>query len=199
MVLPRKTAYVGETVPVEIRLGIDSRVRWQPEAMPVIPGEGFTKQKLPEPRQERGNKDGREVDVLVFRTAITPSKAGKIELGPIEIPYVAQVPRAQRNRPRGFLDDVFGDPFFSVNQRFKARAEAVELEQIKHRRLLQTVDTPHGELRLAASGFEMAHGSSEIRTPAPRLGEHSAEVLREAGYSDAQIDALVTAGVTSVG
>ena len=128
VVLPKKNAYVGETVPVEIRLSVDSRVHWQPEAMPVIPGDGFTKQKLPEPRQEHGSKDGREMDMLVFRTAITPSKAGKIALGPIEIPYVAQVPRAQRNRPRSFFDDVFGDPFFAVNQRYKARADAVELE-----------------------------------------------------------------------
>lgn len=128
VVLPRKTVYVGETVPVEIRLSIDSRVHWQPEAMPEIPGEGFTKQKLPEPRQEKGNRDGRDMDVLVFRTAITPSKAGKITLGPVEIPYIAQVPRAQRNRPRSFFDDVFGDPFFAVNQRYKARADVVELE-----------------------------------------------------------------------
>ncbi|MGB8166760.1 MAG: BatD family protein [Chthoniobacteraceae bacterium] len=128
VVLPKKTAYLGEMVPVEIRLAVDARIHWQPEAMPEISGEGFTKQKLPEPRQERGNKNGRETVDYVFRTAITPGKAGKITLGPVEVPYIAQVPRAQRNRPRSFFDDVFGDPFFAVNQRYKARADAVELE-----------------------------------------------------------------------
>ena len=128
VVLPKKTAYVGEMVPVEIRLSVDAGVRWQPEAMPTIPGEGFTKQKLPEPRQERGSRNGREVDVLVFRTAITPSKAGKITLGPVELPYVAQVPRAQPRRPRSFFDDIFGDSSFAVNQRYRAHADAVELE-----------------------------------------------------------------------
>ena len=29
-----------------------------------------------------------------------------------------------------------------------------------------------------------------IRRPAPQLGEHTAEVLREAGFSDAEIEAL---------
>jgi crotonobetainyl-CoA:carnitine CoA-transferase CaiB-like acyl-CoA transferase len=32
--------------------------------------------------------------------------------------------------------------------------------------------------------------------PAPRLGEHSTEVLREAGYADAEIEAMIAARVT---
>lgn len=132
IVVPKKTAFVGEMVPVEVRLSVDSRVRWEPQAMPDLAGEGFTKQKMPEPRQEHGRKDGREMDVLVFRTAITPGKAGKLKLGPVEVPYVALVPRAQRQR-RGslldlFNDDVFGDPFFSERQQFRAKAEAVQID-----------------------------------------------------------------------
>lgn len=37
------------------------------------------------------------------------------------------------------------------------------------------------------------------RTPAPRLGEHSVEVLREIGYSDDEIAAMVGKGVTRTG
>jgi crotonobetainyl-CoA:carnitine CoA-transferase CaiB-like acyl-CoA transferase len=37
---------------------------------------------------------------------------------------------------------------------------------------------------------------AEVRLPPPHLGEHSAELLAQAGYSRADIDALVAAGVT---
>jgi crotonobetainyl-CoA:carnitine CoA-transferase CaiB-like acyl-CoA transferase len=33
--------------------------------------------------------------------------------------------------------------------------------------------------------------------PVPRLGEHSAEVLREIGYSEERIDALMRSGATA--
>jgi crotonobetainyl-CoA:carnitine CoA-transferase CaiB-like acyl-CoA transferase len=36
-----------------------------------------------------------------------------------------------------------------------------------------------------------------VDRPAPRLGEHTREVLREAGYADAEIDAFVATGVTA--
>jgi len=32
--------------------------------------------------------------------------------------------------------------------------------------------------------------------PAPKLGQHGVEILREIGYDDAGIDAMIAAGVT---
>ncbi len=132
IVVPKKSAFVGEAIPVEVRLLVDARVNWQLETMPQIDGDGFTKTKMQEPRRETTRRDGHEYNVLVFRTAITPGKAGKIALGPAEFSYIAQVPRPKRERPRSifdmFDDDAFGDPLFAVNQRVQAKAEAVELE-----------------------------------------------------------------------
>lgn len=136
IVVPKTTAYVGETIPVEVRLYVDARIRWQPETMPNLEGEGFTKAKMPEPRQEKARRDGNEYDVLVFQTAITPSRAGKVKIGPSELPFQAQIPRAQPNRRRSpfdsfFGEDFFNDPFFGgfgAVERRVAKAKAVELD-----------------------------------------------------------------------
>lgn len=132
IIVAKKTAYVGEMIPVEIRLYVDARVKWQPVAMPELSGEGLTKQKMPEPnRPEVVTKNGIEYDLMIFKTAITPGKAGKISVGPAEVIYNAQVPRARPNRPRSPFDifggGIFDDEMFSQTQQIRAKGEAVEL------------------------------------------------------------------------
>jgi crotonobetainyl-CoA:carnitine CoA-transferase CaiB-like acyl-CoA transferase len=39
-------------------------------------------------------------------------------------------------------------------------------------------------------------GTRREWTPAPKLGQQSVEVLREIGYGDAEIDALIAEGAT---
>ena len=75
----------------------------------------------------------------------------------------------------------------------------------------QLIDDPH----LAATGFfhacdhpsegaittmavpaRFSQSSPELRRHAPRFGEHSAELLREAGYSQGEIAQMIADGVT---
>ncbi len=44
-------------------------------------------------------------------------------------------------------------------------AEALKHPQLAHRDVLQSVDSPHGELNLIGSGFRLAHGGGSIDTP----------------------------------
>jgi len=63
----------------------------------------------------------------------------------------------------------------------------------------QIVDHPsEGTLRLPAIPTTYSRTPGEIRRLPPRLGEHSLEVLREAGFGEAEIDAMLTSGATSV-
>lgn len=128
LVMPEGTYYVGQMIPVEIRLSGASNLRWQPEAMPELEGDGFTKSKFPQPTQKHGDRNGEAMDVYVFRTAITPSRAGRLALGPLEARYAALVPRARARRPRSVFDDIFSDPTFAETRHAKARIEARELD-----------------------------------------------------------------------
>jgi formyl-CoA transferase len=46
---------------------------------------------------------------------------------------------------------------------------------------------------------KLSETPARLSRPAPLYGEHSAEILREAGYADAEIQQLTEAGVVIVG
>jgi crotonobetainyl-CoA:carnitine CoA-transferase CaiB-like acyl-CoA transferase len=62
----------------------------------------------------------------------------------------------------------------------------------------QTIEHPtEGRLRAPGIPPTFSRTPGEIRRHQPRLGEHSVEVLREAGYRDEEIRALLAAGATA--
>ena len=68
--------------------------------------------------------------------------------------------------------------------------EVIQHPQLKSRDVLQNVQTHLGEKVMVGSGFRLAHGSPRIERAPARLGEHTAEVLREFGFEDLEIDRL---------
>jgi crotonobetainyl-CoA:carnitine CoA-transferase CaiB-like acyl-CoA transferase len=68
--------------------------------------------------------------------------------------------------------------------------EVVVHPQLAHRDVLQTIETPRGDMTLVASGFKFAHGGGVIDRPPAAPGEHNEEVLRKAGYTAEEIETL---------
>ena len=74
-------------------------------------------------------------------------------------------------------------------------AEAVAHPQLAHRDVLQHIDTSHGPMALVGSGFRLAHGGGSVERAPALPGEHTQDVLVEAGYSEADIAMLRRDGV----
>jgi crotonobetainyl-CoA:carnitine CoA-transferase CaiB-like acyl-CoA transferase len=59
----------------------------------------------------------------------------------------------------------------------------------------QEVEHPtEGRLRMTRFPMTFSESPADVRRLQPRLGEHSREVLKEAGYADQEVDALLAAG-----
>src|ERR1051325_503153 len=76
-------------------------------------------------------------------------------------------------------------------------SEIVHHPQLEHRDVLQPVEASYGDFTLVGSGFRLSEGGTgSIERPPPLIGEHTDEILREAGYSDAEIAAFRPDGIT---
>ncbi len=123
-------------------------------------------------------------------------------------PRFADWPSRKANEPalRAIIEDALAsDSAKSWEQRLTAMdvpcagiwsiSEIVHHPQLAHRDVLQKVKSDEGELTLVGSGFRLAHGGGGIDRPPPKIGEHNAEILAEAGYDAAEIAALKAEGV----
>ena len=140
LVVAKTSAYVGEMVPVQVRIGFNTTARVQaPSLGPSIelPGQGFVAQKMPKPSETTQTIRGAPYQVITYKTAISAARAGKIEIGPVEVPAVVWVTSGARQRvPRDpfgidpFIDQFFTDPAFppSVPQKVTFSSETATLE-----------------------------------------------------------------------
>lgn len=124
-IVPEKlTAYVGEQVPVQVRLLFDPQSQGQPRELPALEGDAFTKLKMQQAGRREVERDGRTWYADIFDTVVTPIRAGTLSLGPVQTTVQVVMPRRNPGNPRArsLFDEFFNDPFLD-----RMRAELKKL------------------------------------------------------------------------
>jgi crotonobetainyl-CoA:carnitine CoA-transferase CaiB-like acyl-CoA transferase len=124
--------------------------------------EWMTDPRFAAPQSRLENVDALEVEIeAVFAAQPTAHWVEKLD--------AAAVPGGPVYR----YDQVFADP------------------QVQARQMVEEIDHPRiGRMKMMGRPLKSTGDLTAIRKPAPWLGQHSAEVLRELGFRDDQIDSL---------
>ena len=73
--------------------------------------------------------------------------------------------------------------------------EVLESDQVREREMVVSYEQPElGEVRQLGFPVKLSRTPASVHRPAPALGEHTAEVLGEAGLSPHEVDSLLSSG-----
>jgi hypothetical protein len=177
LVLPQREVFVGESVPVDIEVGVRPGFVTSLNGLPTLTSGDFTLNNLSrQPERSARAVGGNAFSVLTWHSVLAPVKPGTYQLA-AETPITVRI----RLRPveDAKLDDLLGDPFM---QNKYGKSVQKELK----------VDSPATALRVAAlptegrpAGFSGAVGrfsvASEIVPAAAALGDPLTLRLRVTG------------------
>jgi crotonobetainyl-CoA:carnitine CoA-transferase CaiB-like acyl-CoA transferase len=109
----------------------------------------------------------------------------------------AEIAAVFRSRSRGewlaFNDehDCCIEPILDVD-------EALDSELVRAREMVVEVEQPEiGPVRLLGNPIKLSRTPGDPTRPAPAFGEHTEEVLREAGYSEQEVAAMLESGAAA--
>ncbi|MGC3988717.1 MAG: BatD family protein [Chthoniobacteraceae bacterium] len=136
IVVPKTNAYVGESLPVEVKYFIDGSIPIQAaqDGPPSLETSGLTAPKLRLGDQGQADYQGRPYRVIVFKTVVTPVKAGALQVGPSSFVFVMQLPQHNRRRSSPFgnspFQQFFGDDdiYDMVPRQVTVTADAAPLQ-----------------------------------------------------------------------
>jgi BatD DUF11 like domain len=125
LIIPKKTVYVGEVVPVELRFYYDASYPVRLPDRPTFSGDGFTVMRFSKPIEKQQEVGGRTYNLVIFQTALTAAKAGTLEISPATMESQIQLPG------RSGMDDFFGGFFGNMLSSGDVRQTTVATQSAK--------------------------------------------------------------------
>ncbi len=129
MSVPKQDIYLNEIIPLTIKLYV-SRLAVRDIEYPIFSHNGFSTDKFAKPAQYRDVLNGREYEVIEFKTNIFGTKTAKLVLGPAQIKcnLIVNKKRQRSSSPFDsfFGDDAFGD-FFSRREIYPLSLKSKEI------------------------------------------------------------------------
>ena len=109
------------------------------------------------------------------------------------IPILAAEMEKKSAKEWSLIFEKEGIPYSPIN----TVKDICEDPHISHREMLVEIDQPVvGKMKICGSPFRLSETPGRVAAPAPMLGEHSEQVLREMlGYSQEKIDRLQSDGI----
>jgi hypothetical protein len=109
LAVARHDAYVGESVPVSIEVGMRAGVVDSLDGLPTLDGSDFTLNNLSrQPERNERMIDGKPFIVFTWHSVLAPVKSGDFSLS-VQAPMKIRV--STRPRQEALLEDQLGDPF----------------------------------------------------------------------------------------
>lgn len=153
--VPKTNLYVGEVIPLEIRLYVYDAENVQ---NPQLTAEGWTFGALSEPLRQRVQVGNAIYHLLIFRIAAMPAKSGPLTLGPAQCQLVLKVPvqgRRRSNDPFELFDDdffgFFGPRYQRVPKTLSSEAHAIQVHPLPAQNVPKSFAGAVGQYTFSAS------------------------------------------------
>ncbi|HEY5742248.1 MAG TPA: BatD family protein [Terrimicrobiaceae bacterium] len=126
LIIPKKSVYVGEVLPAELRFYFDAHYPVRLPDRPTFSGDGFTVMPFAKPIEKQQEVSGRIYNVVIFQTALSAAKAGTLDISPATMESQIQFPGTSSR-----MDDFFGGFFGNLMSSGDIRQTTVSTQSAK--------------------------------------------------------------------
>lgn len=153
LLTPKDEIFMGEVLPVDIQLYY---INAQDQQMPQFQADGFVLSKSPQVVQTTTQVGNQPYHLIIFKTTVTPTKTGNLNLGPAQCPLTLVIPK-----PRAQRRDPFDDPFGFFSQ----RAELRQVNLTSEPRTIRVLPLPTANVPLEFNGAVGSYSMTATASP----------------------------------